>query len=257
MHTIYFYDRKLFGIRSKEHRDIRYSNFRVDSTSITFDESSSKTYHGGLKDLKYTPRVVNHICCPSEKAKNYPWLVSCYEKYLECIKPLSEKIDAFYFRPNRDKFCYEYAPVGINSLNKILPDELCKGAGLTRKTSHNLIVSCATALFQNSVEEKLIRERTGHRSNAVFKYEKASLEQQRKVGDILGPPAGLHVNEMASDDAKESDFLLDDFDFDILDDILRNIPIPGDRPTGSDSNTVSESFSRSVFNNCTINFVSK
>ena len=134
MHTIYFYNGKLFGIRSKEHRDLRYNNFRVDSTSITFDESSSKTYHGGLKDLKYTPRVVNHICCPSEKAKHFPCLVSCYEKYLECIKSLSENIDAFYFRPNREsaKFSYEHAAVGIISVIKILPDELCKSAGLVR-----------------------------------------------------------------------------------------------------------------------------
>ena len=227
---------------------------------MTSDESSSKTYHGGLKDLKYTLRVVNHICCPSEGAKHFPCLVSCYGKYLECIKPLTEKIDAFYFRPNRDsaKFSYEYIAVGINSLNKILPDQLCTGAGLTRKTSHNLRVSCATALFQNSVEEKLIRERTGHRSNAIFKYEKPSLEQQRIVGDILGPPAGLHVNKMPSEDVRESD-LLDDFECDIPDDILCNIPISGDRPMsmGGDSNTVSETYTSCVFNNCTFNLANK
>ena len=188
---------------------------------MTFDESSSKMYHGGLRDLKHTPRVVNHICCPSEGAKHFPCLVSCYGKYLECIKPLTVKIDAFYLRPNRDsaKFSYEYMAVGINSLNKILPDQLCAGAGLTRKTPHDLRVSCATPLFQNSVEETLIRERTGHRANAIFKYEKPSLEQQRIVGDILGPPAGLHVNEMPSEDVGESD-LLDDFECDIPDDIL-------------------------------------
>ena len=83
---------------------------------------------------------------------------------IECVKSLVEKIDGFYFRPNRDsdKFCYENAPLGINLLNKILPDELCQKAGLKRKTSHNLRVSCASILFQNTVEEKLIRERTGH-----------------------------------------------------------------------------------------------
>ena len=101
--------------------------------------------------------MVNHICCPSEKAKHF--------RALSLVK-----IDAFYFRPNRDsaKFSYEHTAVGIDSLNKILPDKLCKSAGVARKTSHNLRVSCATALFQNSVEEKLIRERTGHRSNALF-----------------------------------------------------------------------------------------
>jgi hypothetical protein len=51
LYAVYFYNGKRFGIRSKEHRDLRYNSFRVDSTSITFDESSSKTYHGGLKSL--------------------------------------------------------------------------------------------------------------------------------------------------------------------------------------------------------------
>ena len=75
----------------------------------------------------------------------------------------------------------------INSLNKILPD-LCESAGVIRKTSHCLRVTCATRLFQLEVEEKLIRERTGHRSNALLAYEKEISEQNRKVSKILGPP---------------------------------------------------------------------
>ena len=85
-----------------------------------------------------------------------------------------------------------------------------------------------------------------------------SLEQQRKVDDILGPPAGLHLNEMPSEDVKESS-LLDDSDFGIPDDILCNIPIPGDCPMSmrGTSNTVSESFTSCVFNNCSFNLASK
>ena len=60
LHTIYFYNGKLFGIRAKEHRDLRYNNFRVESNGVIFDETLSKTYHGGLKDLKREPRVVKH-----------------------------------------------------------------------------------------------------------------------------------------------------------------------------------------------------
>ena len=43
----------------------------------------------------------------------------------------------------------------------------------------------------------------------------------------------------------------------IPDDILCDIPIPGDKAVSSDSCTISESFTRSVFNNCTIDFVGK
>ena len=41
--TIYFYNGKLFGIRSKEHRHLRVHNFRIDCNSVTYDESFSKT----------------------------------------------------------------------------------------------------------------------------------------------------------------------------------------------------------------------
>ena len=41
--------------------------------------------------------------------------------------------------------------VGMNTLNRILPDKLCAKAGLERKTAHSLRVTCATRLYQNSI----------------------------------------------------------------------------------------------------------
>ena len=67
--------------------------------------------------------------------------------------------------------------VGVNKLNEILP-QLCESAGLSRKTSHCLRVTCASRLFQSNVQEKLIREWTGHRSNALLGYEK----KKRRAG---------------------------------------------------------------------------
>ena len=40
-------------------------------------------------------------------------------------------------------------------------------------------------MFQHSVDEELIQERTGHRSNALFIYEKNSIEQERNIKKIL------------------------------------------------------------------------
>ena len=42
-------------------------------------------------------------------------------------------------------------------------------------------------LFNSGVEEKLIRERTGHRSNALFAYEKTSEEKVSHVSSLLAP----------------------------------------------------------------------
>lgn len=51
LHTIYFYNGKLFGLRANEHRLLRVGNIVVQENLIIFDESISKTFHGGLKDL--------------------------------------------------------------------------------------------------------------------------------------------------------------------------------------------------------------
>ena len=78
----------------------------------------------------------------------------------------------------------------VFTLNKVLPD-LCEAAGVKRKTAHCLRVTCASSLFNAGVEEKLIRERTGHRSNALLKYEKPSEENKGKLSYLLGPNAVL------------------------------------------------------------------
>ena len=140
-----------------------------------------------LKDLKNKPRYIEHICHENGQSHS-PCLASMYSFYIEKIRSHAESIDSFYFRPHRGgKFEYEKSPVGLCTLNKILPEKLLGKAGLPRKTAHCLRVTCATRLFQNSVEEKLARERTGHRSNALFGYQKASDKQVQNVSKLLAP----------------------------------------------------------------------
>ena len=73
--------------------------------------------------------------------------------------------NAFYYKASKAKFGFEKVKVGINTLNK----DLCEAAGVKRKTEYCLRVTCASSLFNAGVEEKLLRERTGHRSNALLK----------------------------------------------------------------------------------------
>ena len=114
---------------------------------------------------------------------------------------------------------------------------LCREAGLKRKTSQ---VTCATRLFQESVPEKLIRERTGHRSNALFRYEKKSVEQERNVSDLLGPPRDV-VDVVDVPDL--------DLNYEVRDEELCNMPMP--------SEVFHIEMSKSVFHNCTFNFATK
>jgi len=53
--------------------------------------------------------------------------------------------------------------------------------GETEDCAHCQRVTCASSFFNAGVEEKLILERTGHRSNALLKYEKPSEENKGKV----------------------------------------------------------------------------
>ena len=62
MYTIYFYNGKRFGLRACEHRLLRSCNICVKENLIIFDESLSKTFHGGLKDLKKKLRLIKHKC---------------------------------------------------------------------------------------------------------------------------------------------------------------------------------------------------
>ena len=84
--------------------------------------------------------------------------------------------------------------MGINSWSKIFPD-LCSAVGIKKnKTAQCLRITCASRFFQGGVEEKLIRERTGHVSNALFKYEKASEYQAKHVSNILSADQSSNQN---------------------------------------------------------------
>ena len=171
-------------------------------------------------------------------------------------------MQAFYFKPNPNSavFGYQKSPVGINTLNRILPDMLCVQAGLKRKTSHCLRVTCATRLFQHSVDEKLIRERTGHRSNALFNYERNSVEQERNVSKILGPPVvGENYDEsnVKTEDGEGEDISgLGDLECEVSDEVLSQMPIPNvTETTCSQVKSNQTTLDSCVFKNCTINFV--
>lgn len=186
LNTVYFYNGKLFGLRSSEHRAITSNNFTIGVNFIKFEENVCKTFHGGLTDLKYKPRVVKHICHEEGKIHESRCLVDIYKLYIRLAKVKNNNGSAFYFRPNSENLAFDKSPVGVNTPSKILPS-MCKSLGFRVKTSQSLQVTCATTLFQGGIDELLIFERTGHRSNALLGYEKSSNDQQRTVSDALEP----------------------------------------------------------------------
>lgn len=265
LYTVYYFNGKLFGLRAGEHRLLRLANIIVKENIIIFDESCCKTYRGGLDDLKNKPRYIEHECHAMGEVHN-PCLASIYQLYIGKVRKLAGKIESFYFRPNRSGlFEYEEVPIGICTLNKILPVKLCGKAGLPLRTAHCLRVTCASRLFQNSVEEKLIREKTGHKSNALFLYEKGSKTQLENVSKALDPVIDTRKCEFTEPCTVSEEHMkepIDDF-FDlnvddyVSDSVLASIPLPGDgnSPNTNRSGNGENLCSNSVFNNCTINFV--
>ena len=79
-------------------------------------------------------------------------------------------------------------PVGKNQLSKTV-QEMCSQAGVSgKKTNHSLRASAITSLFRAGVSEKVIQDRSGHRSlDGLRKYERVSEEQQASACSSLVP----------------------------------------------------------------------
>ena len=106
LNTLYFRNGKLFGLRANEHRLLPINNIVLVDNLITFDESL-KTFHGGLKDLKEQARYIKHTCHERNEIHDSR-LQSLYRLYVEKVRKIAVKFDAFYIWPNTyGSFGYE------------------------------------------------------------------------------------------------------------------------------------------------------
>jgi len=253
VNTIYFYIGKLYGLRPSEHRELRMSSFVIEECTITYRENVTKTYHGGLRDLKRKGRVVEHQCHSENGGNHKPCLVDMFKEYVSMIRELSKCDEAFYFRPSKTAYKFENSPLGIHTLNNILPTMMEK-AGFKKKTAHCLRVTTASTLFQNKHEESLIRQRTGHVSSALFAYEKPEKKQLEKVSKCLGPPPLPSENASI---ASESNDMLPDFSDEEFDKIVREFDfsqIESEIKSDTKRNEqVDLLLANNSYHNCTIN----
>lgn len=88
-------------------------------------------------------------------------------------------------------------PIGHNALQQVVPN-LFKAAGIAgHYTNHSLRATSATRLFEASVDEQLIMQRTGHCSTAVRAY--------KRIGEKLKPLTSDVLNATVSAVTKEGD----------------------------------------------------
>ena len=123
------------------------NNFEIGINFVKFQENSCKSFHGGLTDLKYIPRVVKHVCHPVVESHVHDrCLVEIYRLYIGLIETNVKSSNVFYFRPSKIKLSFDKAPVGVNTLNAILP-QMCKAAGIKRKTKVPVCQAIVTVLL--------------------------------------------------------------------------------------------------------------
>ena len=136
---------------------MRLRDIEIGCNFLIYRENMSKTFHGGIKDLKKTPKVIKHVCHKEGEEDHQRCLVKIYSKYYELTTSLDPSTleRAFYFQPNRSRYALNNNVMGTHKLNSILPN-LCEAIGAPRKTAHSLRVICASSLFRNRVQEKLI-----------------------------------------------------------------------------------------------------
>ena len=131
-----------------------------------------KTNKGGLKHRNVESKVVD-VHCISDVSR---CPVRIFMKYLSML-PKNRVTEALYLQPRKkftSKMWYLDKPIGINTLRDTVK-KICQQAGLPGYyTNHSLRSSSATRMYHSGVDEQVIQEITGHRSNAVRAYKRTS-----------------------------------------------------------------------------------
>ena len=117
------------------------------------------------------------------------------DTYLSRLPPKARENDLFYLRPLSEAPSdvsapwYAAVPVGKDTLQNKLSN-MCKKAGISdKKINHSLRAASATQMYDSGVPEKLIQERTGHRSlEALRMYERTNAQQHQAISAVLSAP---------------------------------------------------------------------
>ena len=241
--------------------DEHYALWRINP-QITFEYNSlgvrcmvysedtvTKTNRGGLSDMKKERKAV--WVKPSENWQRCP--VRIVEKYMNLL-PLEGKKANFYLqslKKIKPNCWYSIVPVGINSLRKVVAS-LLKDAGLDGFfTNHSLRRTCATCLFQAGKDVKIIKEITGHVSDAVQKYQCTSDEQRMSVSDVIQKGIGnvpklseaseMHVVEEKSIDNNTVKFAIPKLKLPI-----KCIDVEADANSGENETSVSQMIENAI-----------
>ena len=189
LRAVFFYNVKNICLRGgEEHRNLKLSQLKRTQKGYIYTENASKNRQGGISRLKLKNKSI-------EILENRDIGDRCHctllDLYISKLPAEAKSMDLFYARPlehaksDNDVWYYKQ-PVGRNKLSKMV-SEMCTLAKIPgHHTNHSLRATGATALYTAGVPEKIIQERTGHRSIECLRmYEHTNEKQQLAVSKVL------------------------------------------------------------------------
>ena len=191
LRTTFFCVGKAFCLRGREeHRSLKVSQFerKYSPDSYIYTEHGSKNRNGGLSHIRLKNKVVPVFANPEAGDR---CVVKILDVYISKLPSRAREEDIFYLQPlpavppDPQSPWFRNQPVGKNTLSTMVKD-MFEEAGIQGKTNHSLRATGVTDMYRAGVPEKLMLERTGHRSlDGLRAYEKSSIEQHQSVSNIM------------------------------------------------------------------------
>ena len=178
----------------KEQHDLRrYPDSQINIVQIegkdalVYREFQSKTRQGGISERsKINPRIA-YAFCNGVQSRCF---VELFRKYWFLGPPGNHSWPKLYvqtdpkWQPGSD-YWYTNRPVGKNTLAKYIQTMMEEAGIQGHFHNHSTRKSTCTRLFQKGVDPQLIKEQTGHKSDAIMRYKKSNLVMKQKVSDML------------------------------------------------------------------------
>ena len=147
------------------------------------EDSVTKTNSGGLKDYKKEHKVV--WVHPSENSVRCP--VRLVDKYISLCPDVKKKMNFYLQSLSKTTPAQWYSDkvVGINTIRKVVRNLLSSADIDGYFTDHSLRRTSSTQMFQAGIDRKIVKEITGHKSDALDKYQVTSEDQLANVSKVI------------------------------------------------------------------------
>ena len=190
LNAVFYYNGKNFCLRGgQEHRDLKLSQFTREHDHYLYTENSSKNRQGGWAQLRLENKRVPIYANPKAGERCH---VQILDRYISKLPVQAKERDFFYARPlsavpfGQEKPWFCSMQIGKNYLSSMFKDMCAEASVSGHKTNHSVRATGASELFEAGVPEKIIKERTGHRSlEALHLYERTTKKQHQAVSVVL------------------------------------------------------------------------